>query len=368
MNPQTGEIERPWRQRDGMFVLADPTNGAERHHKEKAILVDSYSEALELVRKGFSIRMSDGRNSANLISPSSLEIIDEPVKHIDELWNYTMPEVPFTLDEVLGELRLHLQSQASDLYWIANEHAASEFIGFAFDASEHSECEEARGKIDLDRFNITRITRAAYAAAFRPWPSYPISEEDVDELEQILGASLTRFGRRHYSPLENEESALFRTLMSAYYRWQIWDGCFLGEEVLDKDAFRALTILTGMSQGAIRNSLSREGISTVKGKLDYAALLEWLKQRNGFVPLREDEQPVAHHAYRHASTLKSLPTDEAFKAIRKSCGCSGGRLDKAEAALKARLEGGEKPTDRELRDYAKEIGVRVDLFILAMRS
>lgn len=368
INPKTGLVERPWRERDGNFVLSDPKHGAERHLKENATLVDSYSEALDLVRQGYLIRMSDGRGSASLVAPGSIEVIDEPVEQIDDLWQYTMPEVPFLLEDVLSELRQHLLSQASDLCRIANESVASEFIGLQFDAIDDAESKEFADKIDINRFNITRIARAAFVATFRPWSGPSLSDDDADELEQILGASLNRFGRRHCSPLEREESALFRTLMGAYYRWQIADGCFLGEGTLDQNAMTALMSMTGMPASAIRNALSKEGISTVKGKIDYPALMGWLKNRRSFAPLREDEQPNARLTWDYIHLFKTKPMQEAFEGIRRTNRLLGPGLDSAEQALLARNDPGGSPTDAELRAYARAAGALPDSFIIGMRE
>jgi len=351
-------------------VLADPAHGALRHHKENAITVATYFEALELVGKGFPIRMSDGAAAPSLVAPTSLEFIDAPVKRIDDLWNYTMPETPFPFEEVEKGLRQHIFSQSSDIGWIADPSAASAFIGFPFDPFdpfEDSENRDPLDRIDLERFNITRIARAAYASAFRPWPSNQISEEDVDELEQIITASLTQFGRRHPSPLDNEESPLFRTLMAAYYRWQIADGCFLADEKLDQNAMVAVCALTGMPAAAVRNALSREGISTVKAKLDRKALLEWITARRNFAPLREDEKPIAQWTWRVINALTQQPMTEAFSKIRAMLNISTD-LAEIEQELAKCAEAGRVPPDALLLRYAKALNIQPDTFILAMRS
>lgn len=326
----------------------------------------SYSEALELVRKGFSIRMSDGKSPANLVVPASLDIVEEPADRLDDLWTYTMPEVPFTFDAVLADLRTHLLSQASDIRWIADDRAASAFLGVP--VNEDGELGADAAAIDLDRFNIARITKAAYLSAFRPRSSAPLSDDDADELEQILGASLTRFGRRHYSPLEVEGTPLYRTLVAAYYRWQIADGCFLADDRLDQNAMTALTALTGMPASTIRNALSKDGISTVKGKLDYFALIRWLEQRRGFTPLREDERPASRSTWDQINTLRSQPTAEALTDIRSRYKLSGSALDAAETALLNRANSKEPATEAELRAYALAAGTLPDSFILGMHA
>lgn len=351
-----------------MFVLADPAQGAHKHHKNNAVLAASYSEALELVRRGFSIRMSDGRSAASLVSPASLEFVDEPVERLDDLWTYTMPEVPFTLDAVMDDLRKHLRSQASDIGCIANDEAASAFIGFEFIPRDDGENDDVLDRIDLEQFNITRIVKRAYESAFRPWPSEEISQDDVDELEQIIVGSMVRFDRRFGSPMDREGSPLYRTVMAAYYRWQITDGCFLRNEELDQSATRAIGALTGMPANAVRNALSRDGISLVKSKIDYPALLEWIITRRSFAPLRQSELWEEHWAWRVLHELRSQPLQQAFDVIRERMPNASDDLAAAEKAIAARREAGQVPSEAELRRYAAALGIAPDNFILQLHQ
>lgn len=376
INSTTGLSERPWRQRDRMFVLGDPAHGSQRHHKENAIFVSSYLEALELVRKGFAIRMSDGRSAPSLVAPSSLEFIDEPVKQLDDLWTYTMPEPPFSLEAVMLELKQHLRSQAADLGLIANADASSAFIGFPFDPFEDGESSEALERIDLSRFNMTRIVTAAYHSAFRPTAeSRSISEDDVDELEQIMVGSLARFGRRHGSPLDREGSALQRTILAAYYRWQIADGCFIASEPsdgndgkIDQSVTEAVAALTGMPATAVRNTLSRDGLSLVRSKLDLPALTDWVITRRNFAPLREEETYEGRLAWRIANDLQNLPGPEGFVRARSRVSGASPDLDEAEAAIIKRSSANEIPTAAELRRYALAMHASPDSLFEALQT
>lgn len=366
VNPKSGAVERPWRQRDGSFVLGDPKHGAERHHDENAVKVKSYSEALELVRMGFAIRMSDGSSAPSLVVPASLDFVETPVDRLDDLWTYTMPEPPFTLDEVLADIRKHLVSQAADTFWIAGAYAASAFIGFDFEPWEHAEDPETRSRIDLEAFNLTRLARAAYVAAFRPYSSNALSEEDVDEIEQVLCSTMTQFSHRIPSPMDTPSSPLCRTLLAAYYRWQITDGCFLAGDRIDHAGTVAIEALTGMPQAAIRNALSRDGISVLKSKIDYPKLLEWLQSRRGFVPLREDEQPNSHFTWRVMNALGTVPAPEAFDRARKLIAHPPAELGQVETRLSAAHEAGRVPSEIDLRAYAQLIGALPDTFITVM--
>ena len=359
-----------------MFVLGDPAHGSQRHHKENAVFASSYLEALELVRKGFAIRMSDGRSAPSLVAPGSLEFIDEPVKRLDDLWAYTMPEPPFSLEAVMVELKQHLRSQAADLGLIANADAASAFIGFPFDPIDDGESSEALERIDLSRFNMTRIVTAAYHSAFRPTAeSRSISEDDVDELEQIMVGSLARFSRRHGSPLDREGSALQRTILSAYYRWQIADGRFLASDApegkdgaIDQSVTEAVAALTGMPATAVRNTLSRDGLSLVRSKLDLPALTNWVVTRRNFAPLREDETYEGRWAWKIANDLHDQPGLKGFAIARSRIGDPLPDLSEAEPVIMKRRATDEMPTAAELRRYAVALHVSPDSLFAAFQT
>jgi 3-deoxy-D-arabino-heptulosonate 7-phosphate (DAHP) synthase class II len=72
-NPATGKIETPL-QEHGWYVLGDPAHGKDKHKAEFAVKVRTLEEVLHHVRRGFSVRMSDGVTRPSLISPKSLEI------------------------------------------------------------------------------------------------------------------------------------------------------------------------------------------------------------------------------------------------------------------------------------------------------
>jgi hypothetical protein len=72
-NPKSGRIETPLREH-GSYVLGDPTHGKEKHKAEFAVRVRTLEEVLDHLRRGFSVRMSDGLTRPSLISPKSLTI------------------------------------------------------------------------------------------------------------------------------------------------------------------------------------------------------------------------------------------------------------------------------------------------------
>jgi hypothetical protein len=72
-----GQVERylPDADARGLYELADPNLGEEKHHKKNAIFASSESVALHLVRKyGFSLRMRGYfTGQRNLISATEIK-------------------------------------------------------------------------------------------------------------------------------------------------------------------------------------------------------------------------------------------------------------------------------------------------------
>ena len=72
-NPATGKVESPLKEH-GSYTLGDPANGKDKHKTGFAVRVRTLEEVLDRVRRGFSVRMSDGVTRPSLTSPKSLTI------------------------------------------------------------------------------------------------------------------------------------------------------------------------------------------------------------------------------------------------------------------------------------------------------
>lgn len=72
-NLGTGRIETPAIER-GFYILGDPAYGKDKHKAEFAVRVRTLEEVLQLLRRGFAVRISDGVTRPSLISPKSLDI------------------------------------------------------------------------------------------------------------------------------------------------------------------------------------------------------------------------------------------------------------------------------------------------------
>lgn len=307
--------------------------------------------------------MSDGKAPASLVTPASLTFVDEPVTTLDELWTFSMPSVPFSREDLEQDLRKALLVQAGETYWLANSAAADAFIGFPLDIDgvEHGDQIE---QVDLARFNFARVIQNAYEGAFRAGPN-ALSDEDVDELELMIGAISGGATRRYHSPVDLPGSPLRRTMLSAYLRWKVSEGG-LFDNKLDQSAVESLAVLADMSEQAVRNSLNKEGLSPVKGKIDYEGIMRWLEQRRDFVPLRENERPEARSTWDAIHLLRTRPLPVAFEEIRTRDlrPKDDHALAFVEQKVMEAVGRGGTPAQEDLRAYARHLRLAIDTFVL----
>jgi hypothetical protein len=379
INPKSGALERPWRTRDHLFVLGDPAKGSVRHHDEHAVKVDNYGEALELVERGFSIRMSDGKSAPNLVVPSSLTISDWPGGHLDDLWTYTMPDLPFSREALEQDIRVALLSFAGDIYWVASPDAADAFIGFELNESElNADPEQGSlpARIDLSRFFFARVAFIAYERAFRICAPKTNVEEDIHELAYVMTAVMRRGGHAYPSPASEKASPLYRTMMNAYLRWKViecrsftLDDSDERRSVLKpgQNIVETLSILSGMTEQAVRNSLAREKLSALEEKEDFFVLLRWLENRRDFFPLREEERPKAGETWDVLRKIESAPIRKALENVHaffRQVNLDHALLSMLEAEIADLVESGAAVSDAKLRDYARALELNIDTFVL----
>lgn len=76
VHPTTGRLERPHIHPGGYYGLGDPQFGGQKKKARFEVRVRTLDEVLELVRRGFHVRMHDGirKSRPSLISPGSLTI------------------------------------------------------------------------------------------------------------------------------------------------------------------------------------------------------------------------------------------------------------------------------------------------------
>lgn len=284
-NPTTHKAEYPWRDRHNNFVLGDPSHGSELHLRKHAVLTDDYDKALALVRDGFSIRMSagDGR-PPSLISAGALELLD-----VDIVPDGAIPPkvalAPFTIEEVLKDLRKALIAEAAMIAYWGNDEAAAAFIGFESspDAGEPYD-NAAPEQVDLSRFRATPLIEAAYDWAYQCGSPDAFRPDQWDDLGALLDGATPGVVTTP-SPMGNAESALRVTLGTAFARWKLEFETWLPLSV------RELAYLAQMGEVAARNALAKAGIKG-RGGVENEVARQWLAERQKFVETRQDLLPV----------------------------------------------------------------------------
>lgn len=284
-NPKTGKTERPYRDKQGHFVLGDPAFGSELHHRKNAVLTTEYDEALRLVRKGFSIRMTAGDGTPpSLISSGKLTLteIDEPSAGDIPAEG---PLTPFSRDDVMHDLRKALVAEAAMIAHWGSYEAAEAFLGFpsSDDAGEPYDDADP-SQVDLSRFRSTPLIEASYDWAFQSGKPEAFRPESWDDLGSLMdGASAGTIST--ISPMGDPESPLRVTIGTAFARWKFEFETWLPLSV------RELAYLAQMNEVAARNALAKAGIKG-RGGIDNDVARRWLADRQKFVPTRSELLPL----------------------------------------------------------------------------
>jgi len=286
-NPKTGKTERPYRDKQGNFVLGDPAFGSELHHRKNAVLTTDYAEALRFVRKGFSIRMSAGDGTPpSLISAGKLTLtnVDEPAAGDIPAEG---PLTPFSRDDVMHDLRKALIAEAAMIAHWGSYEAAEAFLGFpsSDDAGEPYDDADP-SEVDLSRFRSTPLIEASYDWAFQSGKPEAFRPESWDDLGSLLdGASAGTISTS--SPMNDPESPLRVTIGTAFARWKFEFETWLPLSV------RELAYLAQMNEIAARNAFAKAGIKG-RGGIGNDTARKWLAQRQKYVPTRADLLPIGH--------------------------------------------------------------------------
>ena len=304
--------------------LGDPAHGAQKHHDKFAVKVGTIEEVDALLKRGFSVRMTDGESPPSLLSPHSLTI-----EHVDDvdpatLWAETAPKPPFTKNEMMAELKRAMLVQANQIAHAGNLSFAVAFMGFEPLNLTYPYCEDAAEQVDLSRFSATTYLDQAYDYAFqvgRYWDFGDDTAQDVNEF--ILGAN-PQASDGDPSPLANLEGLCRRVADTAFGRWKMSKGYDL--------TVRELALLGQMKEAAVRNSLSKERIAIERGEIDHADAVAWLKERRDFVSTRTEESQQVRWMVDSRIVLERQPFAEAFGHLLKNS-----EITAAELAKKARV-------------------------------
>jgi hypothetical protein len=280
-NPHTGRIERPWRNRDGLFVLGDPAHGAQKHHDKFALKVGTIQEVAALVSSGHSVRMTDGESPPSLISPDSLTIEEVDDSDTVPLFIETTPRPPFTKEEMMGELRRAMMVQANQLAHAGDITFATAFMGFETVNPFYPYCEDDPAQVDLSRFSASVYMDKAYDFAFQLDSYWDFGDGTAQDIEEFVCGANPRSSDGSGSPLANPDGMCRRAGDTAFGRWKLKAGLGL--------SIRELALLGSMKEAAVRNSLSKERIPIDRGEVDPDIAMAWLRQRRDFVPTRTEE-------------------------------------------------------------------------------
>ena len=302
LNPRTGRVERPWLNRDRLFVLGDPAHGAQKHHDKFAVKVPTISEAAALVGKGFSIRMTDGETPPALISPDALSVEEVDEADAAPLWTEMAAKPPFSKDEMMGELRLAMLVQANQIAHAGGPDYAEKFMGFEPTDPLYPYCGEEPTKVDLDRFRATAYLDRAYDYAFQVGSYWLFGDDTVQNVNEFIRGANLQASNGKSSPLANPNGLCRHAADMAFARWKLEKGHDL--------TARELALLGQISEPAARNSLSKERIAIEKGQVDGTVALVWLQERRDFIPTRTD----AGHQEQWKATSRFLLERRSFGA------------------------------------------------------
>src|SRR6185312_11707001 len=352
-NPRTGQIERPWKNRDGMFVLGDPAHGAQKHHDKFAVKVAMIEEVTALVKRGFSVRMTDGETPPSLISPDSLTI--EEVEEADPatLFAETAPKPPFSKDAMMVELRRAMMVQANQIAHAGNLSAAVAFVGFETANPFYPYCEDDPEKVDLGQFSASSYLDQAYDYAFQVGQYWSFGDDTAQDVNEFVCGANPQASNGDRSPLADPDSLCRRATDTAYGRWKLEKGYDL--------SVRELALLGSMKEAAVRNSLSKERITIEKGEVDHEIAAAWLRERRDFIPNRTEQGHRERWIAYTRSLLQHREFAEAFAQILRSYPMTGEELTTKAGVSSAFVEALAAGRPKADLDALRLVGEALDL-------
>jgi hypothetical protein len=325
INPRTKQVERPWRNRDDVFVLGDPAHGAQKHHDKFAVKVKTIEEVAAYIGRGFSVRMTDGESPPSLISPDSLTVEQVDDSGSTPLWAETAPKPPFTKDEMMAELKRVMLVQANQIAHAGRPSFALAFMGFETVNGIYPYCEDDPRQVDLDRFAATGYLDQAYDYAFQVGQYWGFGDAEAQNVNEFISGANPQASSGDRSPLADPEGLCRRAADTAFGRWK------LAKEI--DLTVRELALLGHMKEAAVRNSLSKERIAIENGEITHEVGLVWLQQRRDFIPTRTEEGHKARWAAYSRGMLTHGDFQKTFAEIMK-----GFPMTAAELASKASVQ------------------------------
>ena len=186
--------------------------------------------------------------------------------------------LPFTLDEVLDELRSVIWCSASQMALLGRNDLGDEMHIPETDFGMSESPTRYLSQINLDSFDITETVCGAYNFAFQVNQHATFSSDDIADLMMFAGGSVRHSWSGEPSPLLREGSKLGHVADMVAARAQLMtDGAL---------TIRHLALLANMTEATVRSALSADGIKTEgrPASLPASRAQPWLKGRRGYVP------------------------------------------------------------------------------------
>ena len=290
LNPKSGLVEQPYRDKEGQFVLADPAGGAQRHHAKFAVKVGTTAEAVTYLERGYPIRMTDGQSAASLVGARSVTITPVEIEGEDEssLGSAASRNPLPAKEAVMDELRQLLCVQAGHIALAGSMAAAAAFIGFESEKT-YPYIDDEWKAVDLSRFNITWLMSRAYDYAYQCGEYWGFDDAPAEDIKAFREGIPSRSVFGDAFKAQTDEGLCWRVSETAYARWALGNGNPL--------SIRELSLLANITESATRTSLSRESLSAPDGKLSAEQALAWLQGRRGFIPTKGRDMARKDEAY-----------------------------------------------------------------------
>jgi hypothetical protein len=265
--------------------------------------------------------------------------------------------LPFQKDEAMNELKEMLFVQASQISITLNPDVASQFLGVKIETWDTALHDDDREKIDLKRFNISRLLDRAYDFAFQTGAYWQFDGDDWYEVCGFSAGVTPHSFEGSQSPWLWDEGKVRHVVDMAIARYHLQENHTI--------SIRGLSLLAGMTEAAVRNSLSKEGIQTTgkPASVESDTALKWLSERRGFIPTRANEAQEKNRDQHIAFQLDYYPFPQALSQIIRDF-ADGDLAPIAAAAgvsvdqLQAMIAGDEKVTNIEmLSALSRALGV-----------
>lgn len=241
--------------------------------------------------------------------------------------------LPFTLDEVLDELRMMIWVTGSHVALLGKEGAAEALVPADFDYGMSESPRSESPRIDLDDYGIARTLRDAYDFAFQVNDPGRFSGDDWGDLISFARGGVRSSWSGEMSPVMLEDSKIAHVVDMVNGRVNLMSG--------DALSIRELALLARMTESAVRSALSSEGIKTEgrPASLPAEVAARWLPGRRGYVPTA-DGRAVQHLAHSDIK-LQLRPFPVALAEILRAADLNlvGEQAGVAPSVLEGLLEG-----------------------------